>query len=250
MNDLACAQMDDLIDELALDVLPGDRRALALAHLEGCAACRGRLEELSESADQLLFAYRPIDPPPGFESRVLGRLSAERARPRRRPHLLPYRSSDRSSLRRSTPRQSERWPHRRWRLPALAAAAAVLAGLAVGGGVVFGGGGHAGPPLPVAAGPELRTVALVSASGHRIGDVSAYSGPPAWFFMRVDRGSGTGTYQCVLDVDGGASVWIGPMVISDGRGGWGQQVNIDADHVRSARLVDHAGATVAVATFH
>src|SRR6516165_2420792 len=84
---MSCAQMDELIDELALDVLPGDLRGLALEHLEGCSTCRGRVEELSESADQLLFAYRPAQPPAGFEARVLNRLEAERGRgrPRRRP---------------------------------------------------------------------------------------------------------------------------------------------------------------------
>jgi hypothetical protein len=219
MSDLSCAQMADLIDELALEVLPGDIRALALDHLQGCPLCRSRLDELSESADQLLFAYRPVDPPPGFEQRVLGRLGAERTR-----------------------------PHRRSRLLALVAAAAVVVGLAAGAGVTLGRGGPGRTTVPP-GGQELRTVALISADGHRIGDVSAYTGSPTWFFMRVDDGTASGTYQCVLDVDGGARIPIGPMVISDGRGGWGQQVDIDARRVRSARLLDPAGDIVATATF-
>src|SRR6516165_4672759 len=114
---MSCAQMDELIDELALDVLPGDLRGLALEHLEGCSTCRGRVEELSESADQLLFAYRLAQPPAGFEARVLDRLEAERGRGRGRPR----RGS--------------------WRITvAVAAAAAAIAALAlVAGGLLPGG---------------------------------------------------------------------------------------------------------------
>jgi hypothetical protein len=215
--------MAELIDELALDVLPGDTRALAFAHLEACPGCRLRVEELSESADQLLFTYRPVDPPPGFEDRVLGRLGPERARPRPPPR-------------------------RRSRMLALVAAAAVVVGMAGGAGIVFSQGSGDGTP-PLAQGPEMRTVALISASGQRIGDVASYAGAPAWFFLRVDHGADA-TYQCVLDVDGGSSVSIGPMVVSNGQGGWGEHVNMDAHRVRSARLVNTAGNTIATATFH
>jgi hypothetical protein len=220
MSELSCAQMAELVDELSLEVLPGDLRALALDHLEACPACRVRLEELSQTADQLLFAYRPVDPPPDFEERVLARLGAERARPRRRSRLLV----------------------------SVAAAVAVVA-LAAGGGVTLRRGGQHDATVE-ARGHKLRTVSLISFGGQRIGDVSAYAGTPAWFFMRVDHGAGSATYHCVLDVDGGNTIAIGTMVVSNGQGGWGQHVAIDAGRVRSARLVDPAGDTVATATFH
>jgi hypothetical protein len=219
MSGLSCIQMADLLDELALEVLPGDLRASALDHLEVCPACRGRLEELSESADHLLFAYRPVDPPPGFEDRVLARLGTERARPRHRFRLLAP----------------------------VAAAVAVVA-LAAGGGVGLSRAGQHHASVE-ARSHELRTVSLISSRGQRIGDVSAYAGTPAWFFMRVDHGAGSATYRCVLDVDGGSTVAIGTMVVSDGHGGWGQRVGIDARRVRSARLVSSAGDTIATATF-
>jgi hypothetical protein len=68
--------------------------------------------------------------------------------------------------------------------------------------------------------------------------------------MRVDHGGGTGTYQCVLDVDGGASVALGTMAVSNGQGGWAEHVAVDVNRVHSARLVNAAGVTVAIATFH
>jgi hypothetical protein len=212
--------MADLVDELALDVLPGDQRADALDHLEGCPACRSRLEALSEPADQLLLACRPVEPPSGFEERVLARLATGRARPKRRGRLL-----------------------------ALVAAGVAAAALIGAGGVSLGREG----PHPAAAGaygPQLRTVALVSPRGQRIGDVSAYAGPPTWIFLRVDGGTWSGVYECVLDVEGGRTIALGTMSVSDGEGGWGQRVGIDPRQVESARLVGPSGGTIATATFH
>jgi hypothetical protein len=227
---MSCAEMEDLIDELALDVLPGDLRGLALEHLEGCSSCRGRVEELSESADQLLFAYRPTQPPAGFEARVLNRLEAERLRGSGRPR------------------------RRSWRVTvAVAAAAAAIVGLALGPGSLFPGGTRSTTHVAAPRGSVLRTVALISSEGSSdgqpIGDVSAYGGSPAWFFLRVNHGTESDTYQCVLDIAGGRSLWIGPMVISRGEGGWGEHVNVDARAVVAARLVDDTGRTVATAAF-
>jgi hypothetical protein len=225
--------MEDLIDELALDVLPGDLRGLALEHLEGCTNCRGRLEELSESADQLLFAYRPAQPPAGFEARVLNRLEAERGRGRSRPRRGSWRVTA--------------------AVAAAAATAAAIAGLALGAGSLLPGGTRRTTHVAAPSGSVLRTVALISSEapseGQPIGDVSAYSGSPAWFFLRVHHGTESDTYQCVLDIAGGKSLWIGPMVISRGEGGWGEHVNVSAKDVLAARLVDDTGRTVATAAF-
>jgi hypothetical protein len=93
-------------------------------------------------------------------------------------------------------------------------------------------------------------VALVSGNGRRIGDVSAYAGPPTWIFLRVDGGTSSGIYSCVLDVEGGRTIALGTMSVSGGEGGWGQRVSIDPRLVESARLVGPSGRTVATATFH
>jgi hypothetical protein len=136
---------------------------------------------------------------------------------------------------------------------AVAAAAAAIAGVALVAGPLLPGGNESIAHVAAPRGSQLRTVALISAegssAGQAIGDVSAYSGTPAWFFLRVNHGTESDTYQCVLDLDGGQSLWIGPMVISGGQGGWGQRVNVAASDVRAARLVDDAGRTVATASF-
>ncbi len=220
---VSCAGMADLVDELALDVLPGDQRAEALEHLEGCPACRERLDALSEVADQLLLACQSVEPPAGFEDRVLARLRPGRSRPRRRGLWMA--------------------------VSAAGVAATVLIGALIGvGGLRLTRHGSPSPAAEARPG-ALRTVALVANGGRRIGDVSAYAGPPAWIFLRVHNGQASGTYQCVIDVAGGRTIPVGTMWVSDGNGGWGENVSVDVRQVRSARLLDPNGVTVATATF-
>jgi len=219
MTAMSCQQLAEVADELALDVLPGDLRALALEHLDECHSCRVMVEELSETADALLLAHGGTEPPAGFEERVLARIAAEPTglgRTRRRP-------------------------------PLLAAAAAIVVAALVGVGALA-----LRPGSDRSAGDELseRHVQLISVTGGPVGDVSAYPGRPAWFFMRVDRGVTPGTYQCVLDVSGGRTVHVGSLTVTEGKGAWGQALTILPSNVRDARLVAPNGSTVATATFH
>ncbi|HTC82141.1 MAG TPA: zf-HC2 domain-containing protein [Acidimicrobiia bacterium] len=215
-----CSEAGAMIDELALDVLPGDRRAALLAHLESCPGCRHLLDELSETADALLLAGPVMAPPEGFEDRVLERIQAPRVRPAAR------------TVARS------RGPAR-LRLLAAAAAAAVLLGV----------GGLAGAQLGRSSGDglELETVRLIYATAADIGDVSTYGGESAWFFMRLDGALPNGTYRCVLDADDGHTVSVGRLWASSGHGAWGEHVSLDPRHVKTARLLDSTGATVATA---
>src|SRR5581483_8553963 len=105
-------------------------------------------EELAEVADELLLAVPPVEPPAGFEDRVMERIHGTRH----------HRSGARA--------------------PWWAVAAAAIAFLFAGGvvGAVIGrssGNDH----------EALRTVQLISTSGADIGDVSKYSGKPNWIFM-------------------------------------------------------------------
>jgi hypothetical protein len=215
-----CSDADLMLDELALDVLPGDRRAALLAHVEECPNCRRLLDQLTETADGLLLAGPEAAPPPGFEDGVLARIG-EGDRRRR----------DRKAL----------------RLSAWTASAAAVVLLVIGGltGAMIGrstGG-------PGESGEQLRTVQLISASGADIGDVSTYSGDPSsWFFMRVESdGVPDATYRCVLDMDDGTTVAIGRLWAVKGHGGWGDHLTVDPRHAVAARLLDPKGSTVGTA---
>jgi hypothetical protein len=216
---MTCAELSAVADELALDVLPGDVRALALQHLDDCPSCRALVEGLSETADELLFAHGGIEPPAGFGERVLARIAAQ-------PTTL-------------------RRPRRR--APLLLAAAVIVAALLGAGALALRPGSHRAP----VASAELseRHVQLISGSGTAVGDASAYDGRQAWLFMRVDRGLPSGTYQCVLDVSGGRTIRLGSLTVTAGKGAWGENLTVPASDVRDARLVTPGGRTIATAVF-
>jgi hypothetical protein len=71
---MTCAQVHDMAAELALGVLIGRERAAALAHLEGCKACREEVRRLRVVGGRLLELLPTAEPPAGFETRVLERL--------------------------------------------------------------------------------------------------------------------------------------------------------------------------------
>ena len=80
MSVYSCAQLRDVAPELALGVLGGAERAEAIMHVNGCARCQALVNELTEAADALPLLAPEIEPPVGFEQRVL---SSGRARRRR-----------------------------------------------------------------------------------------------------------------------------------------------------------------------
>ncbi len=100
MRPLTCTEMHDLAPEMALGVLSGEDRGAAIAHLESCSRCHVDLSALADAADQLLLVAPRVDPPPGFEVRVLARLAAETTprlgsgRPRRRRCAKPAAGRD------------------------------------------------------------------------------------------------------------------------------------------------------------
>jgi hypothetical protein len=74
LNGMTCAELADVAAELALGVLTGRERAVAIAHLNGCEACREDVRQLMATGEQLRELLPPVEPPAGFESRVLERL--------------------------------------------------------------------------------------------------------------------------------------------------------------------------------
>jgi anti-sigma factor RsiW len=102
MTPLRCSQLRDMAPDVALGLLTGEERALALAHLEGCAACRADVASLAAVADELLLTGPEEQPPEGFDRRVLARLTEVRAA----EAPAPTRGAGPAHLHR-------RWRHRR-----------------------------------------------------------------------------------------------------------------------------------------
>ena len=83
LNDMTCAELADVAAELALGVLTGRERAVAIAHLDKCDECREDVRQLMATGEQLLELLPPAEPPAGFETRVLERLGLPVPRARR-----------------------------------------------------------------------------------------------------------------------------------------------------------------------
>jgi len=211
-----CAQVRDLVPELAMGVAPGEQRAAALAHIATCSDCRTVLELTTDVVDELLMLVPEHEPPAGFEARVLAAIGASTG-PRRRV--------------------------RSW----LAAAAVLLA--AAGGGLAVRWADHderrlAGEyrrTLDVANGSSLRAAALVTSSGARSGDVFAYAGDPSWVFMTID-GAPSGTYEVRLVTRDGRTHRIGECWVQGGRGSWGTAVDVPIGSVERIEMRGAGGA--------
>jgi hypothetical protein len=261
-NDMTCAELADVAAELALGVLTGRERALAVAHLEKCDACREDVRQLMATGERLLELLPPAEPPAGFETRVLERLglpapAQEDAYPRlisRREDSRPRRGLARIGTRPGTdqpgapparPGETRR-PGRMRRV--LAAAVIALAVIAAG----LGGwrvGADASPAASSAAG-SLTSVSLLSATHQNVGNVFLYNGTSRWMYMSVDLDAPPdGTVTCQLVSADGKVTDLGSFRLSGGYGAWGSPDPGYVGNLSGARLVSANGTVLATATF-
>jgi anti-sigma factor RsiW len=212
VTDLTCEQFDELCPELALGVLGGRERADALAHVERCARCRQELTSMDALGEGLVQLTPAVEPPAGFESRVLGRLNRSRAAARRR----------------STVRL------------AVAAALAILIG--IGGWMV----GHDSSGHSTSG--EVRTASFVSGDDH-IGQVVAYEGSHPWVAVALTSHLGDQWVTCRLVERNGTTVEVGKYQLSNGSGYWDAPLTVSPSSVAKVQLVDASGTALATATF-
>jgi Putative zinc-finger len=222
--DPRCEEIRELAPELALGIVEGEERGRALEHLADCPACRRRVEQLSEVADELLMLAPHSEVPVGFESRVLDRvLPSPPAKKRRRRLAL-----------------------------VLAPAAAAAAAVAITLGVVSDDlqlADHYRDTLSAANGREFDTYALRAASGQPVGRVFAYEGSPSWLLMTVDQGHRTGLKGAELVMDDGGRVPIRWFYMTPEWGSCGGAVRVDLGDVSVLRIVPKRGGEPLVAQF-
>jgi hypothetical protein len=204
---LTCEELRELAPELALGVLDGGQRAAALEHLGRCSACRAHLADLSRTADALLLTGPEAEPPEGFEDSVLRRL---------RPQPL-------------------RWVDR-WR--PVAAAAAIVA-IAVGLGAYIGRMSAPSTPRELA----LRTAPVVSArSGDRVGEVYLHQdGNRSWCFVSIESPPHEGVYDVRAKLRDGRVVAVDQFAVHEGKGAYGQTLDVPADDIVSMTMVSTDG---------
>jgi Putative zinc-finger len=208
MRTMACEQVHDAAPELALGILSGDERAAALAHLEGCAPCQQVVSSLAGVTDQLLLVLAPaVEPPGGFEERVLA------------PLTRPLASRRRSRSR------------------ALAAAAAVVVAACVAVAVLV----LAGTPRADSA---VVTGDMRTSTGDVVGRVYVHQQPPVLSLTLpgwTDRiGTyGAASYSVRVQRAGGPDQLL--PVTMNSQSSWATALDIDPRSITSVAIVDDTG---------
>jgi anti-sigma factor RsiW len=213
-----CAEIRELLPDVAAGFAAGDESARVLAHLERCPECRRELAALSHVADELLTLMPAASPPAGFEAALMRRVAPP---PRRRW-----------------------WPGR-----ALRVALAVLLAAVAGSGATM----RATADDRRAADDCRKELGafggrpLAAADGTAAGRVFAYRGTPPWLFLVVTRPAAAGVYEVLLVTRDGRSRAIGALPVSGGSGSWGTAVDVPPDQIAEVRLTGSAGPSLTAA---
>jgi anti-sigma factor RsiW len=206
-----CDLFDEHVDELALGQIDEPLRSRLLAHAASCPQCHTLLDGLGAVADRLLLGAPQLEPPAGFEGRVLARLhSAEEGK---RPGSL-----------------------RRWVGGAVAAALLVAAGAAA--------------VWRLDRSDSAATAAIVAVSGSEIGTAQLVDTPAPHIVVTIaSPRPGPGRRMCELRLTGGDWETVGWWDATDIESGvWA--VGIDARLLDAAEMrVTADGEVVATASF-
>jgi anti-sigma factor RsiW len=217
---MSCSEVEDLAAALALGGIGGAERAAALAHLARCDACRTLVDQLARAADSILLVAPVVEPPAGFESRVLARIAAA-AEP------VPLR-----------PRRSRR---RLWVGAAAVALVAAMSGLGV---AELGHGGNRGAvPTAVAPIASVRTALAQDPAGRWTCQVVVYGTQPTRLVVSLDRTDGLSAGFSVEALREGSEdpIPVGTFTISEGHGSLATTVDLQAGQFRSVRVLDQTG---------
>lgn len=221
---MTCAEVHDLAAELALGGVAGSERAAALAHLARCDACRTLVDQLARAADNLLLLTPAVEPPPGFESRVLARIAA--AEP------VPLRPSRR----------------RLWLGVAAVALVAAMSGVGVAELGHQDPGRQVTVTAPIAA---VRTALAQDPAGRWTCQAVVYGSRPTRMVVSLDRTDGLSAGFTVEAVRAGSpdTIPVGSFTISEGHGSLATTVDLTADQVQGIRVLDQTGKVRYEATF-
>ncbi len=202
---------EEQLVEFALGILDGRSRAALVEHVEHCPECAERLQQLSTTADLLMYVPVGVEPPLGFESGIIERIRAT---------------------------ESGRRRARGW--PLLAAAAGVVVSFGLGWTI-----DHTltKPTSPSATGAMQERP--LEANGRDVGTVFAYAGLPAWMFVTVDAPGAPLRVRCTVITTSGARRFLGTFALASGRGSWGANLPVDFKSVRDVVLSSSSGAVVA-----
>jgi anti-sigma factor RsiW len=210
---ISCEQFDGRAEELALGQLDDPERSRLLAHAADCPRCHSLFEGLGTVVDRLLLAAPQVEPPAGFEGRVLARLDTAESRG-------PSRSSRLGSS---------------IALVGVIAAALMIVGIVL----VFRGDGG-----------SSNAAAIVAAAGVEVGSVELIAEPTAHVLVVIDAPRpGPGRRACELRGPDGSWTTVGWWDAADiASGVWAVGID-DALLDATAMRITSNGEVLATATF-
>jgi hypothetical protein len=232
---LRCSQLRDIAPEVALGLVTGEERAVALAHLEGCAACRAEVASLAGVADELLLIGPEAAPPEGFDRRVLARLTEVRA------------AEAPSAARRGGPAHMRRRGRRRRPDRRRLAVGAMLSTAAAA--VVLVAAVVAIRDDPAA--PTEERAEMTTGVGEVVGAATVRSGDPATVAVDVpgweEAVPADATYWLAVEMNDGSRTMTH---IGTDATWWKVSLEGDADEVASVSVLDGDGWVWCSAEFH
>ncbi|MGD9750608.1 MAG: hypothetical protein AB7W59_06380 [Acidimicrobiia bacterium] len=220
----SCRTFDERVDELALGGVDEPLRTTLLAHAASCPSCRASLDGLTAIVDQLLLAAPALEPPAGFEGRVLERLGAAANPPAVSGLAAPAARRLRATSRRRA-------------LGLLAAAATVLVLAGVAARLLDR------PDTPPSG-------AIVNATGTRIGAVHLLDEPVDHVLVTIaSPQAAPGVRHCELQRPDGTWVAVGswePVDIEHGV--WATGIDPSLADATAMRIVTDDGTVLATAS--
>jgi len=218
MNRLDCAELIDIAPELATGSLSGEDRAAAIAHLARCPSCQQEVDTLATVTDRLLLLAPAVEPPVGFEQRVLAALPPDLSlascrRPRRRRHLGQ-------------------------KVAVMLAAAAVLV-LTTGAGALL-------YELAASHEPVAEAAAMRTPSGDVVGEVYLHDDSPPWIAMslpgwteQVEQYEARNSYAVHVTTSSGHVTTYTLALSEDAT--WSAALDVDLETVVAVTVVDPDG---------
>lgn len=206
-----CAEIRELLPDVAAGVAAGDESTRVFAHVDGCPECRRELAALSHVADELLTLMPAVEPPAGFAAALMRRVAPA--------------------------------GRRRWWGRALRVALTVLLAAFAGSGVTMTATAderRAAEDCREEQG-TLGGRPLAAADGTASGRAFAYRGAPPWLFLVVSRPAAGGVYDVLLVTRDGRSRAIGALPVTGGSGSWGTALDVSPDDIAEVRLTGSAG---------
>lgn len=196
---VACAEVRDDLELLALDALEPERAAVLRAHVGQCASCATALAEAEQLVGTVLLASAPVVP----SSVLIDRIVAARVGEQR-----PSRDAEEDAPR-LRPARGRRAPGRGRATLMVAAAAAAALVIGITAGVLIGQSRATVTSRDAQAAGEVRTGVLTGWPGGGGGAVLVTSGDRPTLVVSLDGVRPGSSYGCQVRLADGTLVEVG-----------------------------------------